>query len=99
MNNSKRKMIKGWIDKAGKQLQMAKKLSESYTGSSESIEAAQECIEFSVKSILDLLNIKYPLTHGWNWKEFSGIAKQIQEKQLLSRLDAQNLDYLKSSIL
>jgi HEPN domain-containing protein len=93
MDKSKRRTIEGWIDKAGNQLQAAKDHLKSYFQHSESIEASQECVELSVKSVLSLLEIEYPLSHGWNRKEFSSIAKQIQERQLLDKLAAQNLYY------
>lgn len=63
MDKSKRKMIEGWIDKAGNQLQAAKDHLKSYYRGSESIEASQECVELSVKSILSLVEIEYPLSH------------------------------------
>jgi len=84
-------MIEGWIDKAGNQLQAAKYHLKSYYRCSESIEASQECVELSVKSILSLLEIEYHLSHGWNREQFSSIAEQIQKKQLLEKLTAQNL--------
>ena len=91
VDKSKRRMIEGWIDKAENQLKTAKDHLKSHYWCSESIEASQECVELSVKSVLSLLEIEYSLSHGWNKEEFSRIAKQIQEKQLLDRLKAQNL--------
>ena len=91
MNKSKRKTIEGWIDKADHQLQAARDHLKSYYRSSEAIEAAQECVELSVKSILSLLGIKYEPKHKWDWEEFKDIAKQIQEGQLLDKLTEQNL--------
>lgn len=93
MNKSKRKMIEGWIDKASIQLQTAKNHLKSYYRYSESIEASQECVELSVKSILSMLNIEFPLNHGWNRKELSDIAKQIQKRRILEKLTTQNLDF------
>lgn len=95
MDKSKRRMIEGWIDKASNQLQVAKEHLKSYTRFSESIEASQECIELSVKSILSLLDIDYPPSHGWSREQFSSIAKQIQERQLLDKLAAQNLSHIR----
>jgi len=91
MDKSKRKMIEGWIDKAGNQLQTAKDHLKSYYRYSESIEASQECVELSVKAILSPLGIEYSPSHGWNREEFSRIAKQIQERQLLDKIKQQNL--------
>lgn len=93
MDKSKRQTIEGWIDKAGHQLQTAREHLKSYYRHSESIEASQECVELSVKSILTLLDIEYPLSHGWNKEQFSSIATQIQKRQILDRLAAQNLGY------
>ncbi|OHB54134.1 MAG: hypothetical protein A2173_01080 [Planctomycetes bacterium RBG_13_44_8b] len=91
MDKSKRRMIEGWIDKVGNQLQSAKDHLKSYCRYSESIEASQECVELSVKSILSLLDIEYPLSHGWNREQFSIIAEQIQKRQLLEKITSQNL--------
>lgn len=94
MDKSKRKMIEGWIDKASNQMQVAREHLKSYTRYSESIQASQECIELSVKSILSLLNIEYTPSHGWSKEQFSKIAEQIQERHLLDRLAAQKLNYI-----
>jgi HEPN domain-containing protein len=95
MNTNKRKMTEGWIDKASNQLQAAKQHLKSFTQYSEVIEAAQECVELSVKSILSLLNIKYTRSHDWlpNKKEFDNIAEQIQNRRLLDKLAKLNLDH------
>lgn len=95
MNKGQRRIVEGWIDKARNHLQTAKDLLQSYTKYSESIEASQECIELSVKSVLSFLNIEYLPRHGWNKEEFSSIAKKIQEKQILDRLAAQYLDQIR----
>ena len=96
MSKSKRKTIEGWIDKAGHQLEVAKDHLTSYYQCSEAIEAAQECAELSVKSILSLLGIKYKLKHKWDWEEFIDIAKQVNEGQLLDKLTEQNLYHCSS---
>lgn len=89
-------MMEGWIDKASNQLQAAKEHLKSSTRYSEAIEASQECIELSVKSVLSLLDIKYSSSHGWEQdkKQFAAIVKQIQERQLLERLATQYLDHI-----
>jgi len=91
MNMSRRKTIEGWIDKAGNQLQVAKDHLKCLYRCSEAIEAAQECVELSVKSILSLLAIEYKLKHKWDWEEFTDIAKQIEHRQILDKLEEQNL--------
>src|SRR5438132_1407607 len=60
-----RNTVNGWIDKASNQLTTAKQHAESSYRSSEAIQAAQECIELSVKSVLTLLHISYPRAHEW----------------------------------
>lgn len=94
MNKGKRRMMEGWIDKASNHLQAAKQYLKSYTQYSEAIQAAQECIELSVKSILLLLDIPFPRSHRWEQdsKEFTAIAEQIQKKQLIDKLTAQYLN-------
>jgi HEPN domain-containing protein len=93
MDANKRKLIDGWIDKAGNHLQVAKDHLQSYYRYSESIEASQECVELSVKSVLSLLGIEFPPAHGWDRKQFADIAAQIAQKQLVNRLKTQNLYY------
>ena len=96
MTNNKRRTIEGWIDKASNQLQAAKEHLKFYTQYSESIQAAQECIELSVKSILLLFDITFPRRHEWeqNSKEFATIVEQIQKKQLIDKLAAQSLNHI-----
>jgi HEPN domain-containing protein len=95
MNDTQRKTIEGWIDKASNQLQIAKELSQSFYRYSEAIEAAQECVELSVKSVLSLPGVEYSLAHEWvsDKKPFAMIARQIQEKQLLKKLEGQYLNH------
>ena len=95
MNNIQRKTIEGWIDKASNQLLAAKEHVKSSYQCSEAIQAAQQCIELSVKSILSLLCVKYPKAHEWpsDQKPFTAIARQIQERKLIEKLANQHLDY------
>ncbi|MBI4190313.1 MAG: HEPN domain-containing protein [Betaproteobacteria bacterium] len=88
--NGDRRIIEGWIDKARNQLQSAKQHLESRVRWSESVEASQESVELSVKAILSLLQIEFPLTHGWNNEALARIADQIQKRQLLLKLRGQN---------
>lgn len=94
MNDGKRKTIEGWIDKASNQFQAAEKHLSTHIEYSESIQAAQECIELAVKAVLVILNIECPPSHEWkpDKKELAGIAHQIQERQLLAKLAKQYLD-------
>lgn len=93
VENSKQRLIDGFLDKASKHLQVANGHIKTYTHNSETIEAAQECIELSVKSIFLLLDIKYPLQHDIkpNRKQFSDIAAQIQHRSLQDKLEEQGL--------
>ncbi len=95
MIDAQSKTIEGWIDKASNQLQAAKEHLKSFYRCSEAMEAAQECVELSVKSVLSLLHVKHPPAHEWapDKKAFAAIARQIQERQLLEKLASQHLDH------
>ena len=95
MDKSRRRILEGWIDKASTQLQAARDHLGSYMQFSECIEACQECIELSVKSVLSFLDIEYPSSHGLNREQFSKIAKQIQDKKLVDKLEEQNLGHIR----
>jgi HEPN domain-containing protein len=90
-----RKTIEGWIDKAFNHLQTAREHAKSGYRHSEAVQAAQECIELSVKSVLSLLGVNYPPAHQWSpeSKPFEGIAQQIIQRQLLEKLAAQHLNH------
>ncbi len=96
MNESQRKTIEGWVEKASTQLQTAGEHLQSSYRHSEAIQAAQQCIELSVKSILSLLRVKYPKAHEWAAEKepFATIARQIQERKLLEKLTAQHLNHI-----
>ena len=95
MNKAKRIMIEGWIDKASNQLQAAREHLKSYTQYSEAIQASQECVELSVKSVFSLLGIAFSPSHGWaqDKKQFATIAEQIQKRHLIEKLTAQYLNH------
>lgn len=97
MEYQKRNMLKGWYDKATKKLEAAKRHLNTKTENSEAIQAAQECIELSVKSILSILNIEYSKTHGWEETKgnFLKIAKQISDKDILKKLSSENLGHIR----
>lgn len=65
MNRETRKTIEGWIDKASNHLSTARDCAKSPYRSSEAIQAAQECVELSVKSVLSLLEVRYARAHEW----------------------------------
>src|SRR5215467_475479 len=95
MNDTQRKTIEGWINKASNQLQTAKEYAQAAYRCSEAVQAAQQCVELSVKSILSLLNITYPKAHEWAAEKapFAAIAKQIQERKLVEKLTSQYLHH------
>jgi HEPN domain-containing protein len=95
MNGTPRSTIEGWIDKASNQLDSARDHAKHFRTASEAIQAAQQCVELSVKSVLSLLDITYPPAHEWqpDGKPFRDIAKQIRTRRLLERLAAQHIDH------
>src|SRR4030042_6920517 len=95
MNDTQRNTIEGGIDKASNQLQAAIEYEKSSYRCSEAIQAAQQCIELSVKSILSLLCVKYPKAHEWasDKKPFAAIARHIQEEKLIEKLENHHFDY------
>ena len=88
MDKNKRRTIDGWVDKAGKQLETAKQ-HLSLAHHSEAVQAAQECIELSVKAILSYLEIAYPPSHKWKQDkdQFNSLAKQIKDRKILDKLE------------
>jgi HEPN domain-containing protein len=97
LNKQKRNLIEGWLQKAFNQLHTAREHLKFACRPSESIQAAQECIELSVKAILSILNIQYSKKHGWeiNKEEFEKIAKQISDANILEKLANENLSHIK----
>ncbi len=95
MDESKRRMVEGWLDKASAHLEMAMQHAKSSYRITESIQASQLCVELSVKAVLTILGIDYPASHGWDQKQLAKIAAQVQDKKLLHRLAEQNLGYIR----
>lgn len=95
MHETQRKTIEGWIDKASNHLQAARDHAKSGYRCSEAVQAAQECVELSVKAVLSLLHVEFPKAHDWHpqKKPFEQIARQITERQLLEKLAGQNLSH------
>ncbi len=96
MDKAKLKMIDGWILNAGNKLNLAKELIKNRNQYSDVIQASQESIEFSVKSILLLLDIKFPQTHGWDLdsNEITDIIKKIKDKHINELLEKLYLQHL-----
>lgn len=97
MNKQKHNLIEGWLQKAFNQLHTAREHLKYACRPSEAIQAAQECIELSVKAILSMLNIQYSKRHGWevNKEEFEKIAKQISDANILEKLSNENLSHIR----
>lgn len=93
MATNKRRIVEGWIDKGGNQLQVARDHLKSYYRYSEAVQASQECVELSVKAVLSLLGVEYASSHGWDKAQFSTIAEQIHARKLVERLTAKNLSH------
>lgn len=91
MIRSRRRTIEGWVDKAGNHLEAAENHLKSFYRYSEAIQAAQQCVELSVKSILSLLEVEYKLKHRWDRKDFVNIAEQVECRQILDKLEEKNL--------
>lgn len=88
MDKNKRKTIEGWLDKANNQLDAAKQHLSRFQYS-EAVQASQECIELSVKSILSFLEIDYPRSHQWKQdkEQFLNLARQIKSRNILDKLE------------
>jgi HEPN domain-containing protein len=94
VDQNKQDLIDGWISKASIHLSSAKEHVKSYYYSSDAIQDAQACVELSVKSLLTILDIDYPRSHGWDEKELRKIAEQIEKRKMLARLKEQYLDHI-----
>jgi HEPN domain-containing protein len=93
VEGNKLNTLKGWVDKASNHLDIARESLKSYYRVSEAVQASQVCVELSVKAILTLLNIPFEPSHGWTRKQLAEIAKHINERGLLARLESQNHHY------
>ena len=96
MDESKLKLIDGWIEKARNKCYHAKDLIKSRTQFSEVIQESQECIELSVKSLLLLLEIDFPHKHGWDLdsNQISEIIKELKSKRVKELIETKNLQYI-----
>lgn len=92
MDKNVRKKLDGWKDKAQKQLRIADECLKRYEYS-ESVQASQESIELSVKTILSLLAIEFSTSHEWrpDSKQFETIATQIKDKKIIERIEESHL--------
>lgn len=95
MDESKRNLIDGWLNKASNHLNTAREHVKCYVLISDAIQAAQVCVELSVKAALTILEITFPRSHGWNEKQLREIAEEIEKRQLLARLKEQSLNHIR----
>lgn len=93
MNDTKRKMIEGWIEKASNRLQSTRDHLKGYGRHSEAIQDSQECIELAVKSVLEILEVEYAPRHGWTRDEFKNILRQVAKRHLMDVLSRENLGH------
>jgi HEPN domain-containing protein len=85
MDKNQRNTIEGWIDKANNHLFAARNHLSQFE-SSECVQAAQQCVELSLKAVAALLGLDYPHTHGWNRDDLVKIVGQLQKRPLIDRL-------------
>lgn len=72
MDNNRRRLAEGWLDKASNDLYVAKEHVKIYTQYSDAVERAQEAIELYVKAIFLLLDIPLPASHALDTTSGSG---------------------------
>lgn len=91
MNEHLDRVAIGWFEKARNQKDSAKAHLNSRVRWSETVEAAQESIELSIKSMLSFLRIEFARSHAWNHESLIRIAEQINESGLLGKMRSQGL--------
>jgi hypothetical protein len=85
MDRGKRNTLNGWISQASNQLSAARE-HLSRCEYSESVQAAQQCVELSVKAITAFLGIDCPRTHSWSAKELASVVEEIEKRSLIERI-------------
>ncbi len=91
MARDKYRLVEAWLGTASLNLRTANERASTENWA-ESIQAAYDCIDLSAKSTLALLDVEYPQDHRWTYNGMSGIAKQVRQRGLLARLDANRID-------
>jgi len=89
MDKNKRKLAEGWVDTASTQLDTARQHLKTRVYYPEAVQAAQQCVELSVKAILVFLEIDFQKSHGWDKEKLNKIAEQIRDRELIQKLEAQ----------
>lgn len=93
MDPNKRKLAESWLDQAGTHLSSARERVKSHYTVPEAVQAAQTCIELSVKATLIILAIDFPKAHGWDEKQMQTIADQVRKRRLMEKLTELNLSW------
>jgi HEPN domain-containing protein len=93
MDPNKRKMAEGWLDQVGTHLSTAKERVKSHYTIPEAVQAAQTCVELSVKAVLAFLDIDFPKVHGWGEKQMQALAASIRKRGLVEKLAETPLNY------
>jgi HEPN domain-containing protein len=94
MDRNKRKLAEGWLDTASTQLDTARQHVKTRVYYPEAVQAAQQCVELSVKAILVFLEIDFQKSHGWDKEKLTKIAEQIRDRELMQKLQHQHV-YMK----
>lgn len=91
MLRHERRAVEGRIEGAGRQLDRARENAKSSLYS-DSVKAAQECIELSIKAILNLFEIRYPHRHLFKEEEIVKVAEDIRSRHILESLENQGVN-------
>jgi HEPN domain-containing protein len=92
MDEGKRRLAEAWVEKASTHLQTAVGFRKTGVNYSDAVQAAQVCVELSVKAILAYLEVDFPKTHGWDKEKLSRIAEQLQKRTTLDKLSVQHIN-------
>src|SRR5262249_15145499 len=91
MDKNKRHFAEGLVNKASAHLQTAKDYRGRSAHTSDAVQAAQVCVELSVKAILTYLEVQFSKSHGWENDKLGKLAEQIQHCSLPEKLKAHNV--------
>jgi len=85
--------IDDWIEKANSNLSAAREAAKwDY---STAVQRSQECIELSVKAILDVLGIQYRKVHEWTDKEVQNILEDARNKNADTKLESKGCSHIR----
>ena len=86
MSEEKHTTVDDWLKKARSQLKVANNHLETRVNWSDAVQAAQQVVELSVKSLLLLLNVEFPPKHKWSKDDLRKIADQINQRRLIDKM-------------